>query len=211
MSDTVNATSWKRHSPLTGFYHEGLLGPVQNGVPSVTLRQCLDRHITQIDIFESGEQAVLGALADFGLGDGLPDPVRGVVTDTAHLLSIGPSRYWLVTCGDDDPAPGLSESVAGAAAITAQGHGRLAVRLAGAKARDVLAKGSSLDFHPTQFTAGDSVGTGLLQFAVQLHCLDEEPIVDIYVARSMAVSFWEWLVSSAGEYGASVDSPITSL
>lgn len=202
---------WQRRSALTGVYREGVFGPLGHGVPGITVRECRGRAITQIDAFPDSIEAVREAVQTL---TGLAPPeqaCRAVAGEKAHILWTGPGRWWIVTRDGDDPAAALAGRVGDAAAVTEQGHGRCALRVKGRAVRDLLAKGSTIDFHPARFTAGTALATGLLQIPAQLHCLTDEPVVDIYVARSMAVSFYEWLTESAGEYGCSVESPIVGL
>jgi sarcosine oxidase subunit gamma len=91
--------------------------------------------------------------------------------------------------------------------LTDQGHGRVCLRLSGPAHRTVLAKGCTLDFDPDgELDPGRVANTRLGHMAATLHRLDEET-VDLYVARSYAVSFAEWLVHAAAEYGCRVAEP----
>jgi sarcosine oxidase subunit gamma len=81
--------------------------------------------------------------------------------------------------------------------VVDQSHGRAVLRLAGRRARDVLAKGCRLDLHPRAFRPGRCAQTVIAQVAVLLHQGDERPTYDLYVFAGYAVDFLGWLTSSA--------------
>jgi len=62
-----------------------------------------------------------------------------------------------------------------------------------------------VDFHPSRFAAGWCRPTQLAGMGVTLHCVDDTPIVDLYVPRSYAVSFWEWLMEAGIGHGLVVE------
>ena len=87
-----------------------------------------------------------------------------------------------------------------------QSHGRAVLRLAGARARDVLAKGCRLDLHPRVFVPGMCAQTVIAQIGVLLHQRDEIPTYDLYVLAGYALDFLEWLTSSAAEFGYRINA-----
>jgi sarcosine oxidase subunit gamma len=94
------------------------------------------------------------------------------------------------------------------AAVVSLGHSRTCLRVSGNSLRDVLSKGSTYDFHPNVFKAGACIQTGMAHVGVTLHCLSNKAgseEVDIYILRSFALHFFEWLQEASGEYGYRVD------
>ena len=94
-------------------------------------------------------------------------------------------------------------------AVTAVGESRTRLRLAGPRARDLLAKGCAVDFHTRIFGGpGTCVQTQLAKSLVVLHLVSEDaaegPVFDIFVLRSFADYLWSWLEDAAGEYGFAV-------
>ncbi len=77
------------------------------------------------------------------------------------------------------------------------------MRLAGARARDVLAKGCTIDFHPQVFQAGQCAQTALAKANVLIGLLDASPTYEIIVRRSFADYLERWLRHAAREYSAS--------
>lgn len=137
------------------------------------------------------------------------------VTNKGHITALweGPDR-WLLTCPEGD-SPGIMITLKEAlgevhAALTDVGHGRVALRLAGPSARDVLVKGTPLDIHRRVFTTGACAQTLVAKAAVLIHCQQDGPklgpVFDLYVGRSFAPYLWSWLIDAAREFGVQVDS-----
>jgi sarcosine oxidase, subunit gamma len=127
-------------------------------------------------------------------------------------LWLGPDQ-WLLTCPPDDAAfliGSLREALADShCAITDVSDGQVALRLEGASARDVLAKGCPLDLHPRAFTPGSCAQSLLGKADLLLHLRPDEPLglsFDLYVARSFAHYLWAWLEDAGREYGVQVDA-----
>ncbi|HEY8276342.1 MAG TPA: sarcosine oxidase subunit gamma family protein, partial [Methyloceanibacter sp.] len=91
------------------------------------------------------------------------------------------------------------------AAITEQSDSKVVIRLSGSCAREVLAKGCSLDLHPRVFKPGDAATTPIALIDCQLWQIDDTPSYDLAVPSSFAGSFWSWLTASAAEAGYSVE------
>jgi sarcosine oxidase, subunit gamma len=128
-------------------------------------------------------------------------------------LWLGPDA-WLLTC-----PPGAlaahSDSLRRAlsdvhAAVTDVSDGRVALRLAGPNARDVLVKGCPLDLHPSIFATGSCAQSLLAKTSVLLHLADDDaqrgPTFDLYVGRSFAHYLWTWLEDAGQEYGVQVEA-----
>jgi sarcosine oxidase, subunit gamma len=129
-------------------------------------------------------------------------------------LWLGPDA-WLLTCPPGEVAA-LADSLRTAlldvhAAVTDVSDGRVALRLAGPNARDVLAKGCPLDLHPRVFASGSCAQSLLAKASVLLHLLDDDPgrgpTFDLYVARSFAHYLFAWLEDAGREYGVQVGVP----
>jgi sarcosine oxidase subunit gamma len=126
-------------------------------------------------------------------------------------LWLGPDA-WLLTCPPGEAAAliaGLRTALADVhAAITDVSDGRVALRLAGPNARDVLAKGCPLDLHPRAFASGTCAQSLLAKASVLLHLLSDDaqrgPTFDLYVARSFAHYLFAWLEDAGREYGVQV-------
>jgi sarcosine oxidase subunit gamma len=69
----------------------------------------------------------------------------------------------------------------------------------------VFAKGLALDLHPRNFRSGDVALSSVAHIDMHIWQTDEVPSFKLAVARSMAASFWAWLVHAGSEFGLSVD------
>ena len=78
---------------------------------------------------------------------------------------------------------------------------RVAYRLAGDSATDVLASGCPLDLHPRTFCAGDCAQSVFGRVNALLYKADDAPTFVIMVARSFARDVWQALGVSAAQYG----------
>ena len=127
-------------------------------------------------------------------------------------LWLGPDQ-WLLTCPRDEVGSLLSalrDALADVhSAITDVSDARIALRLAGPSARDVLAKGCPLDLHPRAFAAGSCAQSLLAKAAVLVHLVDDDPArgpaFDVYVARSFTHYLWMWLEDAGREYGVQIE------
>jgi sarcosine oxidase, subunit gamma len=141
------------------------------------------------------------------LGRELPTtPSTWTGTEEFSALWLGPDE-WLVT-SPSAPARDLEADLAAAVGahagtatdVSAQ---RTTVRLSGSRARDVLAKGCSIDLHPRAFGVGSAVQTMLGMAGVVLLALDDAGTdYRILVRSSFARYLAEWLIDAAEEFGA---------
>jgi sarcosine oxidase subunit gamma len=128
-------------------------------------------------------------------------------------LWLGPDA-WLLTCPPGAlaaHADSLRRALSDVhAAITDVSDGRVALRLAGPNARDVLVKGCPLDLHPSIFATGSCAQSILAKTSVLLHLPDDTaqrgPTFDLYVGRSFAHYVWSWLEDAGQEYGVQVEA-----
>ena len=98
----------------------------------------------------------------------------------------------------------LADQLGDRAAVTTQGHGRTCIRLAGSNARDLLPKGCTLDFHFRHFSVDDCAQTTLGHVNAMINCIENASTFDLFVPRSYAVSFWEWMTDASMEFGYKV-------
>jgi sarcosine oxidase subunit gamma len=122
-----------------------------------------------------------------------------------EALRLGPDEWWLLGAEPAKLAAKLAKALDGRpAAVTEVSESRTCIRVAGPRARDLLAKGSPLDLHPRVFQPGACAQGQLAKATVLIHQVDDEPAYDVYVLRSFAEYLWLWLEDAAGEYGMAV-------
>ncbi len=89
-------------------------------------------------------------------------------------------------------------------AATDVSHGRVAIRIAGPAARDLLATGISVDLRTQVFAAGACLQTSFHRVGVLVHHNRDGAGFDLYFARSYARFAWELLLEAAREFGYEV-------
>ena len=127
------------------------------------------------------------------------------------ILWLGPNE-WLVsgeTGTEQAMVAKLTKALAGQfAAVTDISESRAVIRLGGARARDVLAKGCPLDLHPKVFVPGSCAQTILGRADMLLHGFTtgrgKAEAFHVYVGRSFAEYAWTWLEDAGREYGVQV-------
>jgi sarcosine oxidase subunit gamma len=128
------------------------------------------------------------------------------VSDTtdASVIWFGPQEWLICSTGrsGEELEAALRAAVAGnggaAVDVSAQ---RTTLRLSGARARNVLAKGSSLDLHPSVFGPGAAAQTMLAQANVVLIPLNDNGTdYRILVRQSFARYLAEWLLDATAEF-----------
>ena len=135
--------------------------------------------------------------------------------NSVTVLWLGPDQ-WLVTCPASDTVffiSTLREALGDIhCALTDVTDGRVALRLAGPNARDVLEKGCPLDLHPRAFPAGRCAQSLLAKASVLIHLALDDPQAgasfDLHVARSFSHYLFAWLEDAGREYGVQVEPPI---
>ena len=141
------------------------------------------------------------------LGTVLPTtPNTWVATAAGRAIWLGPDE-WLLTSTAHDPeelTDRVREAVRphGGAVIDVSAQ-RIGVRLTGRRARDVLAKGCSIDLHPRVFGRGSVAQTTVGQAGVILLALSETGDDFLVLVRSSFAGYLaDWLLDAAQEFSA---------
>lgn len=186
-------------SPLSAHMQTGRFGaegstPVRLSERRVTIAQVMGR---------KGQNAALHAALVGVLGLDLPPAGESAAKDATTAIWIAPET-WLVlreAYPDDALARELMGASGDAASIADQSSGKCVVRISGARARDVLAKGCRIDLHPRVFAPGRSAVTPIAHIHTVLIQVDAAPTFDLIVPSTLARDFVEWLGLSAAEFG----------
>ena len=169
--------------------------------PGLLARECPVAALATL-LARARQTATLAAAIGQEFGVALPTRPRVVHGGGVSFIWSGPG-HWLVHA-DGEPA-GLERRLVAAAgscaAVVDQSDSRVLLDLAGARVRDVLAKGLAVDLDAGVFDVGDvAIGT-IAHVGVQLWQTGPAPVYRIAVARSYYASWRDWLVAAAGEYG----------
>ena len=170
------------------------------------------------------EDARFLAAAQQSLGKPLPLAANTFIEGVHRVFWLGPDE-WLVVAGPIEgatpSAPGTASPAANADAassaalvnllranLAGQFHSLVdltgalvALRLGGARVRDLLAKGCTLDFHPRVRKAGQCAQTSLAKASVLIATLDEAPTFELFARASFADYLASWLARAGREYG----------
>ncbi|MCZ2826131.1 MULTISPECIES: sarcosine oxidase subunit gamma [unclassified Modestobacter] len=153
----------------------------------------------------------LGAAASEALDAALPTvPNTWAQHGTGRAVWLGPDE-WLLSSTTETPEQ-LEARIRAAVvplggSVTDVSAQRIGLRLTGARVRDVLAKGCSIDLHPRVFGRGNSAQTLLGQAGVVLLALSD--VGDdflVLVRASFAGYLADWLLDAALEFTPTHDS-----
>jgi methylglutamate dehydrogenase subunit D len=195
----------KARTGFAGLAIPGRCGTRQTGEPALVIVERPNWAILQLSAFHAKEDAVAKAVAS-ETGLDLPaGPKRTAAKDVA-LIGVAPSQWLAVAEGEKGRAllARLVASLSGLASVVDQSHAKAILGLRGSRAREVLAKGCSLDLHRSAFTPQDAATTQVALIPCQIWMLDETPTFELSVPLSYAESFWSWLGESAAEFGYEV-------
>lgn len=126
-------------------------------------------------------------------------PVKPNTTTQAgefRLLWLGPTEYWVTApAGSEEKlVADLRQAFTGQhAAVIDVSESRTVISISGPDAREILARGCSLDLHPRVFGPGQCAQTGLTKANVLIDQRDSVPSYDIYVLKSFADYLWQWI------------------
>lgn len=188
-------------SPLSAHMQPGRFGaegdtPIQLSERRAAIAQVIGR---------KGQDAALRSAVAGALGLDLPPSGSSASNGSATAIWIAPETWLILRHGTPDD--GLARELiapCAAASISDQTWGKSIVRVSGARARDVLAKGCRVDLHPRVFAPGKSAVTPIAHIHAVLVQIDTKPTFDLIVPSTLARDFVEWLRLSAAEFGYEV-------
>lgn len=187
-------------------YGPGRLG-CRDGAPGLVLQELTTFALASV-VARKGQAAQAAEAAQRAFGASPPSsPTIAAGNELAFVWS-GPG-HWLAL------GPQATETVEARlgvmfgphASVFDQSGSRVLLDLRGARVRDVLAKGVSIDLHPRSFRTGDVAVTTASHLAVHLWQVADEPVYRLLVVRTYFDSLWRWLAASAAEYGCEVLAP----
>jgi len=126
-------------------------------------------------------------------------------SDALTAFWLGPRAWLLVAEAPGAPLANFSEkrnalNAAGGALFDLSAS-RVAYRVGGARACDVLAAGCPIDLHSRAFHVGECAQSVFGHVHAFLYKSDDTPTFVIMVARSFARDVWQSLCASATQYG----------
>ena len=195
-------------SALSGVAVPGRYGKA-SGEPGVVIEERVGLGLATVAARKGQMQALKNAAASV-YGVELPDSSRFAKGSDVSFVGYGPGQWLAISerFGSEALARELSQRLKGVASISDQSGGRTVLRISGPRAREVLAKGLPIDWHPRAFGPGSAATSTISLMGVQLWPIDDVPSYELAVFRSVSESFWRWFTASAGEFGYEVTQPI---
>ena len=196
-------SSAHRVSPLSDVSIQGRFG-AEKGEPGVTLSV---RHPVSIVtvMVRKGKAKAFSATLKEACGLNTPTPGQSLSGKRAASHWCGADQFYVVAAGMAEGALylELKESLAGLASCVDQSHGRVIIEIAGPRVRNVLAKGTPVDLHPSVFGPGQCAMTQMAHVGVHLAQVGANAF-ELSVFRGFSESFWEWLTEQSEEFGYQV-------
>jgi len=187
-------------------YGPGRLGR-REGAPGLVLQELTQFALASV-VARKGQAAQAAEAAQRAFGASPPSsPTIAAGNELAFVWS-GPGHWLALGPQASEPVEARLGAVFGRhASVFDQSGSRVLHDLRGARVRDVLAKGVSIDLHPRSFRTGDVAVTTASHLAVHLWQVADEPVYRLLVVRTYFDSLWRWLAASAAEYGCEVLAP----
>ena len=200
--------TYQRRTALAHMALVGRAAAAGRAVSGVTMSEV--GHRTIINIRGTASDPTFVAAVKSATGVDLPMWANSVATNgERQILWLGPNEWW-VTARDGEAESLLAALRAAFGGLHATAcdvsESRAVLALRGPKARDVLARGISLDLHPKVFGPGQCAQTGLSRCNVLLHLVDDSPRFEIYVLKSFSDYLWRWLEQIAGDFDLGIEA-----
>jgi sarcosine oxidase subunit gamma len=194
---------WQYKSAWDGLAVAGTIGSEHGDKIGITPLEGLGAALIIAD--PDGKERLANAMAAaYDLAP--PGAMRAVAGSSLDLIWAGPGK-WLALSQDFMIASSLTKVLRGVAAVSDQSSSFGLLAISGEKARDMFAKGLALDLHPKKFKPGDTALSPIAQINMHIWQTDDGPSFKLAVPRSMAASFWAWLVHAGSEFGLNIDVP----
>lgn len=193
-------SSWWRKGAWDGIAKAGRSG-ADSAEPGVLITPRYDFSLATVIAGDNDRDLTNRFVSQYGIEP--PHAPRAVSGEKLDLLWAGPSQWLAVSVLPGMPAE-LAAGMQGVAAVSDQTDARAVLRLRGPRVCNALAKGCPVDPHPRAFRRGDTFITAIGGIGVQIWWADVDDALHLAVPRSMAGSFWSWLVPSAQEFGVEV-------
>lgn len=154
----------------------------------------------------SGQAARAAALLRAQFGIEPPDGPKRASRGDVGIGGIGPQTWLAARDGAGNAfAESLRSLLGDCASVADQSDAYVILRLTGPKVRETLAKLAPIDFHPRSFKVSDVAQTVCGYLNVILWRLEDtaqgNPVFEVWVGRSLAVSLHRALSESAAEFG----------
>ncbi|MES1151755.1 MAG: sarcosine oxidase subunit gamma family protein [Dongia sp.] len=197
--------TYQRRSALAHFGLNALAGRNKPGA-GIILGEVAHRAI--INIRGDAGDLVFSTAVKVATGADLPVAANTVsAADDLRILWLGPNEWWVVApdAKRAELIERLRQAFAGQhTAVVDVSESRTVITMSGPAARDVLARGISLDLHPRAFGPGQCAQTGMAKANIVLHQTDDQPSYEIYILKSFSDYLWRWIGLVAEDFGIAI-------
>lgn len=184
--------SIRRENPLVRFKL-----PAQAAMAQISVTTTERSFLSHLNLRGNPDDPAFREAVKEVLGVDLPLAPNTVTThDELVAYWLSPDEWLLVTPGDreHDIAQALRAALAELfAAVTVLSGGQTVIVLEGGRAREVLARGCTLDLHPRVFGPERCAQSLLGKAPIQIRQVNELPCFELIVRRSFADYLWLWL------------------
>ncbi|TPM32231.1 sarcosine oxidase subunit gamma [Mesorhizobium sp. B2-2-2] len=193
--------SWDIKSPLDRVLVAGPHGA--RGDAGVSLSETRNFDLVQV-MARRGKGAEMAKAAKARFGVAAPEAPKAVQTADATLIWSGPDQFFVLSQGGRHGIEKLAQAFAASGSLSDQSHARVLISIYGGKAREMLAKLSSIDLHPEAFPVGAAAATSMDHTSVTLWRGEDrngQAVFNLLVFATFAESLWHTILDSAAEYG----------
>jgi len=176
---------------------------------TICIEEVRDYGLIRLQVFSRGSVPGRGSESTESLsillGEALPDACQLLPFAKGYAFWTAPGEWIIaVPAGSEIPQSAQCDECLTDVlhAVTIMTDSRLVLRISGAEARQLLAKCSAVDFHPSVFGLGRCVITKFARLPVMITQPTKAEDFMIFVDRSQASYLWEWLEDAAGEFEA---------
>ncbi|MGA7325954.1 MAG: sarcosine oxidase subunit gamma family protein [Rhodomicrobium sp.] len=199
MDERLSMAGWARRSPWQGVLDCSLQG---SGLAITPLDHKPLIHVA----INPGDRAAFAATIRDIFGMALPSRPRRIVSGELELSWAGVCQ-WNFSYEHHEEGQAVCGRLAEVATLTDLSASRARLQISGQPAPKLLAKGCPIDLHPSVFGPNDVAVTLIAHIGVHLSQLDDTPIYEIALFRSLAGSFFSWLSEAAQEFEIKGPSP----
>lgn len=193
-----------RRSALRGVLRVGKFGRIGINGPSIFLSERSPLSVVQLELTKNQPHSILEGVAKCLRTNFPQSPNLSTGENLIRILWSGPNR-WLIIEPEARNLLLTVENIIGSetAALTDLSHGKTAIRIKGRATRELLMKGSGLDWHTDIFKPNNCAQTKLFTLAIQVDCRDFDTF-DLYIARGFAQDLLTILLEASEEFGCEV-------